>query len=88
MLSNVLPQETSQLCKLCMEGNYPEAMKLQAKYLPLVNALFCEVNPIPVKAAMAAMGFCEDYLRLPLTNMEPEHREVLLQCMKDAGVKF
>ncbi len=88
VLSNVLPQETSQLCKLCMEGNYPEAMKLQAKYLPLVNALFCEVNPIPVKAAMAAMGFCEDYLRLPLTNMEPEHREVLLQCMKDAGVKF
>ena len=59
---------------------------LQCKYLPLINALFCEVNPIPVKAAMAAMGFCENSLRLPLTPMEDAHRQVLLQCMRDQGV--
>ena len=49
--------------------------------LPLTNALFSEVNPIPVKAAMAAMGFCEDYLRLPLTPMEDAHKAVLLDLM-------
>ena len=52
----------------------------------LINALFCEVNPIPVKAAMAAMGFCENSLRLPLTPMEDAHYQVLLQCMRDQGV--
>ena len=50
--------------------------------MPLINALFCEVNPIPVKAAMAALGFCEDYLRLPLTSMEEQNKEVLLREMR------
>jgi len=58
------------------------AMKLQCEYLPLIKALFCEVNPIPVKAAMAAMGFCKNYVRLPLTTMEPEHEAKLLSLMK------
>ena len=87
VLSNVLPGETSALCKKMLEGDVAGAMEMQMKYLPLVNALFCEVNPIPAKAAMAAMGFCENYVRLPLTTMEPEHEKVLLQCMRDAGVQ-
>ncbi len=88
VLSNVLPKETSRMCHLVLEGKIAEAMELQKKYLPLCNALFCEVNPIPVKAAMAAMGMCENYLRLPLVPMEETHRQTLLQCMKDAGVKI
>ena len=63
-------------------------MEMQVKYLDLINTLFCEVNPIPVKAAMAAMGFCEDYLRLPLIPMEDGHRQKLLQMMKEAGINI
>ena len=87
VLSNVLPKETSLLCKKMMEGDVAGAMELQKKYLPLTNALFSEVNPIPAKAAMAAMGFCENYVRLPLTPMEDAHEAVLLQCMRDVGLK-
>ena len=61
---------------------------MQLKYLPLINALFSEVNPFPVKAAMAAMGFCEDYLRLPLTPMEQAHREVLFNEMRKVEIKI
>ena len=87
VLSNVVPAETSELCKKMFDGDVAGAMEMQKKYLPLTNALFCEVNPIPAKAAMAAMGFCENYLRLPLTPMEEAHEKVLLQCMRDVGVK-
>ena len=87
VLSNVVPKETSLMCKKFFDGDVAGAMEMQKKYLPLTNALFCEVNPIPAKAAMAAMGFCENYLRLPLVPMEEAHREVLLQCMRDVGVK-
>ena len=86
VLSNVLPGETSLMCKKFFDGDVAGAMEMQKKYLPLINALFCEVNPIPAKAAMSAMGFCENFLRLPLTPMEENHRQVLLQCMRDAGV--
>jgi len=86
VLSNVLPAETSLLCRKLLEGDVAGAMQMQKQYLPLINALFCEVNPIPAKAAMAAMGFCEDYLRLPLTPMEDAHKAVLLRCMRDAGL--
>ena len=86
VLSNVLPTETSNLCRKFWEGDVAGAMELQKQYLPLINALFCEVNPIPAKAAMAAMGFCDDYLRLPLTPMEDAHKAVLLQCMRDQGL--
>ena len=86
VLSNLLPGETSRMCHLALKGNIPEAMALQEKYLPLINALFCEVNPIPVKAAMAAMGFCENYLRLPLIPMEEAHEEMLIQRMKEVGI--
>ncbi|MBP3313113.1 MAG: 4-hydroxy-tetrahydrodipicolinate synthase [Oscillospiraceae bacterium] len=86
VLSNVVPAETSLMCKKFFEGDVAGAMELQKKYLPLTNALFSEVNPIPVKAAMAAMGFCEDYLRLPLVPMEDAHKAVLLQRMREVGV--
>jgi len=87
VLSNVLPGETSLLCKKFFDGDVAGAMELQKKYLPLINALFCEVNPIPAKAAMSAMGFCENFLRLPLTPMEEDHRQMLLQRMRDVGVE-
>ena len=86
VLSNLLPAETSRMCHLVLEGNVPEAMELQKKYLALTNALFCEVNPIPVKAAMAAMGYCENYLRLPLIPMEEANEAKLLDCMRKAGI--
>ena len=86
VLSNVVPAETSLMCKKFFDGDVAGAMEMQKKYLPLTNALFCEVNPIPAKAAMAAMGFCENYLRLPLIPMEKDHEEHLLQCMRDVGV--
>ena len=86
VLSDVVPKETSLMCHKFLEGDVAGAMELQKKYLPLINALFSEVNPIPVKAAMAEMGFCENYLRLPLVPMEEAHRAALVQCMKDVGV--
>lgn len=87
VLSNVVPKETVQICKTFFDGDVAGAMELQKKYLPLTNALFCEVNPIPVKAAAAAMGFGENYVRLPLVPMEEAHRQHLLQCMRDVGVE-
>ena len=88
VLSNLLPKETSEMCRLFREGDVKAAAKLQLKYIPLINALFSEVNPIPVKAAMAKMGFCEDYLRLPLTPMEDATRENLYLQMKNAGINI
>ena len=82
VLSNLVPRETSEICHKFFSGDVKGSAQLQFKYLPLINALFSEVNPIPAKAAMAAMGFCEDYLRLPLTSMEPEHKEKLLSIMR------
>ena len=88
VLSNLLPKETSEMCRLFREGDVKAAARLQLKYIPLINALFSEVNPIPVKAAMAKMGFCEDYLRLPLTPMEDATRENLYLQMKNAGINI
>ena len=82
VLSNLMPKETSQMCHLFLEGKVKEAADLQLKLLPLVNALFSEVNPIPVKAAMAAMGFGKNIVRLPLTPMEKAHEDVLLDEMR------
>ncbi len=87
VLSNVLPRETVAMCDKFFAGDLKGAMKMQLDLLPLINALFCEVNPIPVKAAMAAMGFCEDYLRLPLTSMEDAHKQKLLALMREQGLK-
>ena len=86
VLSNVLPRQTVALCDKFFAGDVAGAAKLQCSMLELINALFCEVNPIPVKAAMAAMGFCEDYLRLPLTPMEEHNRRRLLAAMRANGL--
>ena len=86
VLSNLMPAETSAMCHLYLRGDVKASAELQRDYLPLIKALFCEVNPIPVKAAMAAMGFCENYVRLPLTPMEPEHEAKLLALMKLRGL--
>ncbi len=88
VLSNILPRETSQMCHKFLESDINGAREMQLKYLPLISSLFCEVNPIPVKAAVAAMGYCEDYLRLPLTSMEDENRQKLLADMKAAGINI
>ena len=87
VLSNVLPKETVAISDAMLSGNYEKAAELQCHYHALIDALFCEVNPIPVKAAMAAMGFCDNYLRLPLTEMEDANREKLLALMRKEGLK-
>ena len=81
VLSNPLPRKTTEICRKFFAGDVAGAAKLQLELLPLIHALFREVNPIPVKSAMAAMGFCEEYLRLPLTVMEEEHKQELYNAM-------
>ncbi len=85
VLSNVFPKETAELCQKFFDGDVAGSAKMQLDYLPLINALFSEVNPIPVKAAMSKMGFGENYVRLPLTPMEEAHAEVLYNEMKKMG---
>jgi len=86
VLSNLVPKQTSEICKKFFAGDIAGSLQMQLDYLPLINALFSEVNPIPAKAAMAAMGYCEDYLRLPLTPMEDDHKAVLLNIMRQHGL--
>ena len=86
VLSNVMPAQTAQMCRRFFEGDVAGAAREQTRLLPLINALFSEVNPIPVKAAMAAMGWCENYLRLPLTPMEDAHWQKLKGIMEGHGL--
>ncbi len=86
VLSNVMPRQTAALCRRFFEGDVKGAAAMQLQLLPLINQLFCEVNPIPVKAAMAALGFCENTLRLPLTPMEPQNEARLLELMRENGL--
>ena len=86
VLSNVMPAETSEMCAAFFRGEVEKAAEMQCKYFALINALFCEVNPIPVKAAMAAMGFCDDYLRMPLTSMEEANKAKLFALMRAEGL--
>ena len=86
VLSNVAPKESVAMTDAFFAGKIAEAATWQCRLLPLINALFSEVNPIPVKAAVSALGFGEDYLRLPLTPMEEGHREVLLAEMRKLGM--
>ena len=88
VLSNLLPKESALMCKKFFDGDIKGAAQMQLDYIPLINALFSEVNPIPVKAAMAKMGFCEDYLRLPLTQMEDNKRQVLYEEMRKVGINI
>ncbi len=86
VLSNIMPRATHDICEKFMSGDTKGARDLQLRLLPLVNALFSEVNPIPVKAATAAMGYGENILRLPLTPMEEEHKKVLFALMREEGL--
>ena len=86
VLSNVLPGETSLICKKFFGGDVKGSMELQKKYLPLIDALFSEVNPIPAKAAMAKLGYTENVLRPPLCAMEEAHAEKLYAEMRALGL--
>ncbi|MDO4988757.1 MAG: 4-hydroxy-tetrahydrodipicolinate synthase [Synergistes sp.] len=88
VLSNIMPAETAELCARFFRGDTKGALELQMKYLRLMNHLFCEVNPIPVKAACAAMGICKNVVRLPLLPMEAKNEEKLRELMREAGLKL
>lgn len=82
VLSNLMPFETGRMCRLCLEGRISEAGRLQIELLPIIRALFCETNPIPVKYAMHRLGFCTDEYRLPLCPPSDEVKkriDVLLE---------
>ncbi len=86
VLSNIMPSQTVEMCNKFFAGDVEGAAKLQYRYHALITALFSEVNPIPVKAAMAAMGFCDNKLRLPLTTMDKAKEAVMLELMKAEGL--
>jgi 4-hydroxy-tetrahydrodipicolinate synthase len=87
VLSNVVPAQAVAMTDAAKAGNYEEAARLQLSMLPLIDALFSQVNPIPAKAAVSAMGFGENYLRMPLTPMEEPFRTNLLNEMRKLGVQ-
>lgn len=86
VLSNVVPQDAHDMVIEYLNGNTKKALELQLKYLDLIHALFCEVNPIPVKWAANQMGYQAGGLRLPLTELSAAHQELLKREMKKAGV--
>ena len=86
VLSNVLPAYTSQMCHEYFDGNEGKSLKMQLDALPFINSLFSEVNPIPVKAAMAAIGKCENYVRLPLVTMSEGKAEAMYKIMKEMNI--
>jgi 4-hydroxy-tetrahydrodipicolinate synthase len=86
VLSNIAPKETHDIVAKFLAGDTKGALDMQLKYLPLIEALFCEVNPIPAKKAMELMGYCGGTLRLPLTEMEAANVERLKAEMKAVGL--
>ena len=87
VLSNVVPKASVAMTYACLAGDYATAAKMQCDLLPLIDALFSEVNPIPAKAAVSAIGFGEEHLRLPLTPMEDATRANLYEQMRKQGVE-
>ena len=85
-LSNVAPAQTHEICASYFRGEVQKSCRMQLEAIPLIDALFCEVNPIPVKAAMNLMGKETGPLRMPLTEMEPQNQEKLAKAMKDYGI--
>ena len=85
--ANIVPGDVQAMCSSALAGNFEAAAAAQKKLYPLIKALFCEVNPIPVKSAAAAMGLCSSTLRLPLTEMAPENLDRLISAMRQYGVK-
>ena len=86
VLSNVAPKETHDMCQLYFDGKAEEAGKMQIAYADLIDALFCEVNPIPVKVAMRKLGYAAGPLRMPLSEMEPEHEKQLETALRNHGL--
>lgn len=86
VLSNVAPKQTHEICAAYLKGDCKRSCELQLKAIPLIQALFCEVNPIPVKAAMNLMGKEVGPLRLPLTEMEPQNQKRLEKAMREYGI--
>ena len=82
VLANVVPKETHDMVRAYSDGDVQKAAQLQLKYMELIQSLFCEVNPIPVKKALELMGFQTKYLRMPLTEMEPQNVIRLAQAME------
>ena len=86
VLSNVAPKETHDIVMEYLEGDRERALDIQLRYIDLINALFCEVNPIPVKGAMNIMGFNVGKLRLPLTELEESHKEYVKASLGEVGL--
>ncbi|MDF2542754.1 MAG: dapA [Herbinix sp.] len=86
VLSNIAPKQTHDIVEKYLEGDTKGSLSLQLEYLPVINALFCEVNPIPIKKAMNLMGFGVGPLRMPLTEMEPANADRLWKALKDSGL--
>ena len=87
VLSNVAPRETHDMVmKFFLEGDVKGSLDIQLKYMDVIHNLFSEVNPIPAKRAVAEMGYCKNIVRRPLTEMEEDHAQVLIQSMKEAGI--
>lgn len=86
VLANILPEQTHDMVEAYLQGDIEKSREIQLKYMDLINALFCEVNPIPVKKAMNLMGFEVGNLRLPLTEMEEKNAKHLAEEMKKAGI--
>ena len=79
VISNALPKQTGEICSLWFGGKIEEATELQLKLLPLINAIFCEVNPIPIKALLSHLGFCKEEYRLPLCPMDSDRKMALIK---------
>ncbi|MBQ8235199.1 MAG: 4-hydroxy-tetrahydrodipicolinate synthase [Clostridia bacterium] len=88
VLSNPLPKKTAEMTSLLLKGDYKGGAQIQLELLPLINALFCQVNPIPAKAAMSAMGYGENMVRLPLTPLEEQFEEKLFGLLKEQGIRL
>lgn len=86
VISNILPERTREICTRFWDGDVRASAELQGDLIPLIKALFCEVNPIPIKAAVAAMGFCDNIVRAPLTTMEEANFTKLLALMRAEGL--
>ena len=84
--ANIVPREMHELTQLCLAGRFQEAAALQIRLHELIGALFCEVNPIPVKAAMEKLGLCGGELRLPLCTISDRNLPRLTRAMQDFGV--
>ena len=86
VLANLCPEVPARIAAACQRGDYPSAAELQTRYMPLIDAMFCEVNPIPVKTAMQLMGLDVGPLRMPLCEMEDASWDRLTAVLTDCGL--